>query len=143
MRVNERKLSFILASILIAACAFQVSHTYKLYSGPERSAEEIATLDLSGVDVITVDGLNVKRMDYARVQLFPGEHRITSAKEFGFSVLVEPSMHGRFERILEVNLEAGKVYKVIGDRTTGHGYQIFFWIEEANSGEVVAGEKKP
>jgi hypothetical protein len=130
-------------ALALSACATSNSHTYKLYPGPERPAAELATLDVSGVDSVIIDGLEVRRWDYGTVLLLPGEHQLVSTETFGFSVLVEPAMLGTFESTLDVTLDAGKAYKVIGDRTTGHGYRIYFWVEEAQSGRVIAGEKKP
>lgn len=130
---------------LAAGCATSngAGHAYKLYPGPERPVAELATLDIAGVDSITVDKLQVKRWDYGTVLLLPGKHTVVMGKGFAFSVMVEPAMHGEFERSLEVDLAPGKVYKVMGDRTHGHGYRVYLWIEDAENGEVVAGEKKP
>ena len=59
------------------------------------------------------------------------------------SVMVNPSMHDEGQEEVVVNLEAGHAYELHADRTTGHGYQFYFWIEDAQTGEVVAGAKKP
>ena len=130
---------------LAAGCATSSGkeHAYKLYPGPERPVAELATLDISGVDSVTIDKLHVKRWDYETVLVLPGRHEVVTGKGFGFSVMVEPAMYGEFERSLEVDLEAGKVYRVKGDRTHGQGYRVYLWIEDAESGEVIAGEKIP
>lgn len=127
----------------LAACASTESYSYKLYPGPERPVEELATVELAGVDFVVIDGLQVNRADYARALLLPGKHRVAINKTFGFSVMVEPSMMGSFESSLEVPLAAGKVYRIKGDRTHGHDYRIYLWVEEEDSGEVVAGQNKP
>ena len=105
--------------------------------------EELAAVELAGVDFVVIDGLQVNRADYTRALLLPGKHQVAINKTFGFSVMVEPSMMGSFENALNVTLAAGKVYSVKGDRTHGHDYRIYLWIEEQESGEVVAGQKKP
>jgi hypothetical protein len=143
MQPCYQRVLFVIFSLMLAACASTESHSYKLYPGPERAAAELAVLDLSRVDRVTIDGLRINRWDYDRVELLPGAHRIVSVKGFGFSVMVEPAMHGSFERALDVTLAAGKQYKVIADRTHGHGYRVYFWVEEVASGEVIAGERKP
>lgn len=130
-------------ALTLTGCASADRHTYKLYPGPERPAAELATLDVTGVDSVIIDGLEVSRWDYGTVLLLPGEHQLVSTETFGFSVLIEPAMLGTFESTLDVTLAPGKVYKVIGDRTTGHGYRIYFWVEEVQSGKVIAGEMKP
>jgi hypothetical protein len=39
------------------------------------------------------------------------------------------------------NLVAGHTYIIQADRTTGYGYRMYLWIEDAETGEVVAGTK--
>ena len=39
-------------------------------------------------------------------------------------------------------LAVGHTYSIEADRTTGHGYRMFLWIEDGETGEVVAGVKK-
>jgi hypothetical protein len=133
----------VLALTTACAATSTESHSYKLYPGPEQLAIELATMDISGIDGIIVDGLQVKSRDYDKVLVLPGAHRVIIEKGFGFSVMVEPAMHGSFETSLEFYVEAGRSYKVKSDRTHGHGYRIFFWIEDVDSGDVIAGEKKP
>jgi hypothetical protein len=130
---------------LLQGCASTAGdyHSYKLYAGPERPIAELAILDIADVHAVTVDGLQVTRWDYGTVQLLPGTHTLLIEKGYGFSVMVEPSMHGTFENSLEVEVEAGRTYKVISDRTYGHGYRVYFWVEDAASGDLIAGVKKP
>lgn len=130
---------------LVAGCATSSSesHSYKLYPGPERPAAELASLDISNVHAVNVDGLQVRSQDYGTVLLLPGRHTLDIEKGYAFSVMVEPSMQGSFEHKLDVDLTAGGTYKVKSDRTYGQGYRVFFWIEDAASGDVVAGVKKP
>jgi hypothetical protein len=42
-----------------------------------------------------------------------------------------------------VELEAGHSYTINADRTTGHGYGMYLWVSDDNSGIIVAGTKKP
>jgi hypothetical protein len=57
--------------------------------------------------------------------------------------MVEPSGYAAFDIAAEVSLEAGHTYKFFADRTTGHGYRVYGWIEDRTTGRIVYGEKKP
>jgi hypothetical protein len=57
--------------------------------------------------------------------------------------MVEPSGYAAFGMVSDVSLEAGHVYKFCADRTTGHGYRVYAWIEDRTTGRIVYGEKKP
>ncbi len=134
--------------LLLASCVACTStgagHTYKLYPGPSRPAEELATLRFGdGVHSLRVDGLNVERSDYESIDLLPGEHEIAWGSQFLVSVLVNPT--GRDEASARVTAEllADHTYTVHGDRTTGPGYQMYLWIEDTATGEVIGGRKMP
>ena len=81
---------------LAAGCATSSGkeHAYKLYPGPQRPVAELATLDISGVDSVTIDKLHVKRWDYETVLVLPGRHEVVTGKGFGFSVMVEQRLQG-------------------------------------------------
>jgi hypothetical protein len=116
---------------------------YKLYPGKRLPTSELAILILGDTPSVTVNGLSVFKTDYQEVHLLPGLQKLAWRKVFGFSVMVEPSMTKEAERALEVRLKAGHTYKLFADRTTGHGYQFYFWIADTASGEVIGGTKKP
>ncbi len=90
-----------------------------------------------------IDGFKVERADYQQVLLLPGKHEIRWGKWFAISVMVDPSMLREGEGEVVADLLAGHTYELHADRTTGHGYKMFFWIEDAESGEVIAGTRKP
>ena len=116
---------------------------YRLYPGPILEESQVVKINLSDAYYALIDGLSVKRPDYQCVLLLPGEHEIYWGKFFTISVLIEPTMYKKGEGSAKVNLKAGHIYNLHADRTYGHGYQMFFWIEDAESGEVIAGIKKP
>lgn len=132
------------ALLLLSACGtLHETGVYKLYPGPERPDSELATLAFGDrVYTMEVDGLKVSSGDYSEVKLLPGEHRINWGATFGVSVMVNPAMFDRADAEQVVKLAAGHRYRVQADRTTGAGYRMFVWIEDAASGEVVAGQKK-
>jgi len=116
---------------------------YKLYPGDARPDSEIAKVKLTDSYYAHVDGLLVNKRDYEEIHLLPGEHKIRWGREFAISVMVNPSMWDEGQADVIVDLEAGRTYELHADRTTGHGYQFYLWIEDAQTGEVVAGKKKP
>lgn len=142
---REVVLLFLLASMLglLWSCASTDDIVYKLYPGPERPATEIVTLKLGNASEVIIDGMKVDRSDYGSVTLLPGRHLIRWNTWFGVSVLVEPSGFATRTAGHGVELKAGHVYILKADRTTGHGYRTYLWIEDADSGEVIAGTKKP
>ena len=131
--------------LLLGGCAAAPSQLdYKLYSGPVRPDSELATVGFGdGVYSLQIDGLLVNSADYGRVQLLPGSHRIKFGAWFLVSVLVNPSGYDSAETSNDVEFEAGRSYRVQSGRTTGHGYEMYLWIEDMDSGEVVAGVKQP
>jgi hypothetical protein len=118
-------------------------HVYKLYPGPERPQSELATVRLESAYYAQIDGLLVDRGDYEQVLLLPGEHEIHWGQWFAVSVLVDPDMFSEGSHTAVVNLQAGHTYELHADRTTGRGYRKYFWMTDAASGDVVAGEEKP
>ena len=133
-----------LLTLALACASTGMGHAYKLYPGPPRPPDELATLRFgSRVFLVQVDGMLVQASDYEVVELLPGEHEIRWSATFLISPYVEPSMSAKAEAKVTVELLAGHAYSVHTDRTTGPGYDLYLWIEEAGSGEVVAGRKKP
>ena len=116
---------------------------YKLYPGNKRPTDELAILLMGEVPSANVDGLEVQKTDYQSIHLLPGSHTLSWRKTFGFSVMVEPSMMKTAEHTVSVNLQAGHTYKLFADRTYGTHYRLYFWLQDAASGEVIGGRKKP
>ena len=81
--------------------------------------------------------------EYRQAVLLPGEHEIHWGQWFAVSVMVDPDMFSEGGLTAVVNLEAGHTYELHADRTHGHGYRKYFWMTDAATGDVVAGEKKP
>ena len=135
----------LLGLLIISGCAANnPKDVYRAYYGVEPSESELATLDLGAAyELIIDDRYYVSRSKHATVQLPAGAHRIKWAAGFGVSVMVEPSGYAAFDIAAEVSLEAGHTYKFFADRTTGHGYRVYGWIEDRTTGKIVYGEKKP
>jgi len=116
---------------------------YKHYPGNTLEDHEIVKVRLKDAYFAVIDGSQISRSDYEEVHMLPGVHKIQWGKVFAISVLVDPAMLREGEGSAVVDLKAGHEYDLYADRTTGHGYSMYFWIQDAESGEVVAGTKKP
>ena len=116
---------------------------YKLYPGNTLEDHEIVKVRLKDAYYAVIDGSQINRSDYEVVHMLPGAHKIQWGKVFAISVLVDPAMWREGDGSAVVDLKAGHEYDLYADRTTGHGYSMYFWIQDAESGEVVAGTKKP
>ena len=115
--------------------------SYKLYPGPALPPAELAELDITHLTV-TVDGLRVDWLDYATVHLLSGKHSLRIDRCCG-GVVLRAGMYGASQRSFNVDLEAGGSYKLIGHRKRGGASRYYFWVEDATTGAVIAGEEKP
>ena len=131
--------------LLLTACATAPAPvwSYKLYPGPERPVTELAVVRMGDASAAEFNGRPVARRDWTEVHLLPGEYTVRWQVVFGVSVLIEPSGYATGGWEARVPLEAGQTYRLRADRTTGHGYRMFFWIEDVATGAVVAGTRKP
>jgi hypothetical protein len=133
----------------LSACAGPPKETYIGYPGPERPQEEIATVRLGDAEWARIDNLetpysdfHVRHHKYGELKLLPGSYRIEWGHVFAFSPLVNPAVRAEYKHDEAINLTEGRTYTLRADRTFGRGYRIFFWIEDATTGRVVAGTKK-
>lgn len=127
----------ILLPAMLAACATTERPAYKLYPGPERTSSELAEIRFGDhVCNAVIDGLAVNCGDYVSVLLEPGLHRVSLDATFPVSVMVNPDMWDTLTLAGDIDLAPGRTYLLIGDRTTGYGYEMWAWVEDADSGEV-------
>ena len=135
----------LLGLLIISGCAGNnPKGVYRAHYGAEQSEGELATLEMGAAHEIVIDDrYYVSGGKFGTVKLPAGAHQIWWATGFGVSVMVEPSGYAAFGMVSDVSLEAGHVYKFCADRTTGHGYRVYTWIEDRTTGRIVFGEKKP
>ena len=135
----------LLGLLIISGCAGNnPKGVYRAHWGAEPSEGELATLEMGAAHEIVIDDrYYVSGGKFGTVKLPAGAHQIWWATGFGVSVMVEPSGYAAFGMVSDVSLEAGHVYKFCADRTTGHGYRVYTWIEDRTTGRIVFGEKKP
>ncbi len=138
-------IGFLLTLLILAGCAADgPKGVYRAHYGAEPPDSELATLDMGAAyEMIIDDRYYVSRRKYAAVKLPAGPHRLWWATWFGVSVMVEPSGYAAFGIVSDISLEAGHTYRLCADRTTGHGYRVYHWIEDRTAGKIVFGEKKP
>lgn len=143
-RLVPRLFPALLFLALLSGCATADKEiiAYKGYSGPELPDESIAIVRLGDAGWAQFDDVRVESPRYNSVKLPPGTYRVAYEVTFGVSFLVDPRMIVSYTTDLPATLQGGHIYKLRGARTYGHGYRVFFWIED-DSGKVIAGTKKP
>jgi hypothetical protein len=142
------KIAFLLLPVAalvgaLFACVTAAHESYKLYPGPARPLSEIAVVRLADASVAEFDGREAMAGDWFAVHLLPGLHTIRWQGLFGVSVMIEPSGFATGQDSADVKLEAGHVYALRAARTVGSGYEMYFWILDETTGEVIAGVPKP
>lgn len=144
-KLVTRSVITVVIVVFLSACGgYHSEHVYKLYPGPELPDSGVATLKFgNGVHAVEIDGLKVSSADYGAIKLVPGVHAIRWEAIFLVSVMVNASGFDSAEADKMAILSAGHTYTIEADRTTGHGYRMYLWIENTETGEVVAGVKKP
>ena len=137
--------AFMLILSALAGCgAHSTGGIYRAYVDIETTESELATLELgSAHEAIIDDRYYVSRAKYTSVKLLPGLHKVAWETGFGLSVMADPKGYAVFGMISRVILEPGHTYRLSADRTTGHGYTVFSWIEDRTTDKIVFGEKKP
>ena len=136
--------AFPIAAALVAVTCTLTPDLYEHPSVQSASDAEVAIVESISAIPHAIDGKSLEHpnpdMYYASARLPPGSHRVTLVREFVVSVLLVPSGFVTARRTYNVNLEAGHVYELHADRTTGPGFRIAMWIKDATTGEVVAGQ---
>jgi hypothetical protein len=142
---TQRLAGLLLLLLFLAGCAAGAPKgVYSAHYGAAPPESELATLEMGAAyELIIDDKYYVSGRTYGAVRLPAGPHRVWWATWFGVSVMVEPSGQAAFGIVSDGSLEAGHTYRLCADRTTGHGYRVYHWIEDRTAGRVVWGEKKP
>jgi hypothetical protein len=128
---------------LLSGCASLPKEVYRGYSGPDLPDASLATVELRGAAWVRIDEVHVERQKFAGVKVLPGAHRLEWGRSFGVSFLVDPRMIVEYKHSATVTLDAGRTYRLQADRSYGPGYRVYFWIEDALTGNLVYGTKKP
>jgi hypothetical protein len=144
LQYQNIKYYIVIFTFFISSCGLNNHYVYKLYPGPVRPDSEVVTLQFgSGINEVTIDGMKVNRSDYQVIKLQSGEHVMRWGTTFLDSVLIDADGYDYDATTNTVQLKAGHTYTLHKDRTTGHGYEMYLWMTDETTGEIVAGEKKP
>ncbi len=149
---SASRLPFCLATILLlSGCGLywnQFGPELHLYDGPKREAHEVATIDqgLGCSDCVEI----IRRFDQkAPIYVMSPSRYRPAGSQFDrpnkFIVL-----SGKYEVTLrysswafwtsDVDLQPGHTYQVLNDITSDFN-KAFVWMEDADTGEVLLGEK--
>jgi DNA-binding beta-propeller fold protein YncE len=117
----------------------------KLYKGTTLASDQVAILDWGcascGGSVKEVDGKKVEdvtRRD-TRVAVLPGEHRLRYEGWYGGSVMLGPASRTVTQTDV-IELKAGHEYLVKATRRGPWSHpSLYLWIDDAATGEAVAG----
>jgi hypothetical protein len=130
--------------VFMFGCASVPKGSYRAYTGEDSPDTSLALLEIGRAGSVQIDGMYyIEGSEYSMVKLMPGSHRIEWTKLFGISVMVDPRGIVAFELKETIILQAGHIYKLRADRTHGHGYRVYMWIEDTSTGSVVVGNKMP
>jgi len=135
-----------LAVLGIAACGTTTNPAVlRVYDGPERVDDEVASLSLSNANLqsLAIAGKEVKPTQYGSVRLLPGSYTVTMNCLWGASVMVSPSGFIEESVVLEVLFQAGHRYSPRCDRSYGYAAQPYVWISDDTVDMVAAGRRKP
>jgi hypothetical protein len=147
MHSKYLKSALLLIYITLAGCAGLTPDIHRNYVDRNQSASKVAIVRAMTASIHKIDGKELKHPDpdkyYSEIHLPPGPHTITLYRWFAVSVLLVSK--GYIEVVskpFSVNLEAGHIYELHGDRTTGV-IRVILWIEDSATGEIIAREVDP
>lgn len=139
---------FFLVSFSLSSCSDLPKEIYRGYTGRDVVEEKLAILEIGEshkIKMVMVDSnIFVDTAEYSAIKLQPGLHQIQIAATFGGSIMMFPGgiIH-RISPAFRAPLEAGRTYICRAARSFGLEIDFFFWIEDAKTGELIAGRKIP
>ena len=153
-RETRTAVGAVLTACLISGCA---STPFKAYDGPDLPEHEAVLLDWSACGVscdITIDGRALPRhalfvtgrLPIERAWLKPGTHVIEFNGSFGYTGDFYIRRFVTYQNSATIPMRAGHRYAVIHKRKRGWGmgnFRDYLWIENATTGEIVAGSAPP
>ena len=142
----------LLFSLTVCGCAPTMG-TMHAYPGPNRSLSEVAIIEPSAHSgdvsvIVEVDGKIVERTlpgFQKQIAVLPGKHEVEAYQGVSVGTTSIPAE----SQTLSFLAEAGHTYRVGGYSMTFYvsgklvGVAAEMWIEDAQTGAVVAGERPP
>ena len=147
IRAWNRRRIFQLLFVLtfVAAACGLTPDVYEVQTVQDAPDAEIVIVVGKSARILKIDGKELEHpnpdMYYASARLRPGLHAVTLNRWFVVSVLLVSRGYVDAVKTYSVNLQAGHVYELHADRTTGPGFRIAMWIKDATTGEIVAGQE--
>jgi len=131
------------AVLFISAFGMVGCVTHQAHPDEKSTSQEIAVVHrTSGFafwghrpNIARIDGKEVGYYAYTKFELAPGEHKFSMVCDPRFSTIYTKGPGGGS---LEVNLEAGREYRIYCDITDSG---VFYWIEDIETGAIIGGEK--
>ena len=132
-------------ALILSACSAKPEEVYRGYGGPDLPNASLVTVNLKNraIEWVECNDLRVDGKQYGAIKLLPGTYRIRYRATFAVSYAIDSRGRVSREVTATVVLKAGHTYELRAERTTGHGYKLFFWIEDVQETSIIWGEKKP
>lgn len=142
---RRRALTLLLVLIFVATgCVRLTPDIYESHSVHDMPDAEIAIVRGKSASIGAIDGKRIEHSDpnkyYETARLLSGSHTVNLRRQFMVSVLLVMKGYIEADRSYSLNLEAGHVYELHADRTTGPGFRVYMWIKDATTGKLVAGQ---
>ena len=121
--------------------------SFKAYPGPERQPDEIAIIECNywqsfwffghiSLHFTAVQGNNMDLQPWTKIYMEPGPHSVSFTYTLSSMGYTFNSYYGR----LTFTALKGHLYKLDAEREDG---ELWAWIIDQASGEIVAGERPP
>ena len=141
---NEIVLVLLLA--VLTGCG-PTPDVHKGFVNDNQPVEELAIVRGVTAGMHVIDGQTMVHPNpnkaYKEAYLPPGQHTISLGRQFWFSTLIVPQgILVVVSKPFTVDLEAGHIYELHGDRTTGT-VRMALWIQDSATGVVVARDDNP
>lgn len=142
-RTISLKALFILGILFMAEGCATLEGTLQAYSGPQLAARETALLKPVEQTFLSADTVELEYVDgqrvrpYLNAEVLPGEHTVTLSL-----YTTRGNTMWQFQKILAFVAEQGQSYIAHAkDKGFFIKFTTWFWIEEEQTGKVVAGQR--
>jgi hypothetical protein len=137
----------IIASVVFVLVAFSLPTsctTSKLYKGPDLPEDEIAVIRTSATDYygVFIRGTYFTAVDGVATDIFTNQvHVLPGSHSFNVKETTAAGCSARTEYgVIGFEAEAGHEYEILMGGANG-SQGVFIWVEDLDTGEIVAGSK--
>ena len=144
--LQQKEIVFVLLLAALTGCG-PTPDIHKGFVNDSQPEEELAIVRGMTAGMHVIDGQTMvhpnPNMACREAYLSPGQHTISLGRQFWFSTLIVPQgILVVVSKPFTVDLEAGHIYELHGDRTTGT-VRMALWIQDSATGVVVARDENP